>query len=147
MKKILLATDNSKQAEKAGEYAISTADLDGANIIVLYAIDTYYIYALPQKDLRDQMDEQLREEGKEAVEKFKSKIEEEKCAGKCKNVNFTTIVKEGKPSEVILKIAEEECVDQIVIGKSGKHRLEKFILGSTAEKVVRGAKIPVSVIA
>lgn len=147
MKKILLATDNSKQAEKAGEYAISTADLDGADIIVLYAIDTYYIYALPQKDLRDQMDEQLREEGKEAVEKFKSKIEEEKCAGKCKNVNFTTIVKEGKPSEVILKIAEEECVDQIVIGKSGKHRLEKFILGSTAEKVVRGAKIPVSVIA
>ncbi len=146
-KKILLATDNSQQAEKAGEQAISMAGLDGADIIVLYVIDDYYKYALPQKDLRDKLDEQLQIEGKEAVEKFKSKIEEEKCAGKCKNVDLITMIKNGKPAEVILKTAEEENVDQIVIGKSGKHGLEKFLLGSTAEKVVRNAKVPVDVIA
>lgn len=145
-KKILLATDNSKQAEKAGEYAISMADLGGADILVLYVIDTYYLYALPQPDLREQMDEQLREEGKEAVEKFKSKIEEEQCAGNCKNVNLITMIKAGKPADVILKTAEEENVDHIVIGKSGKQSIEKFLLGSTAEKVVRGAKAPVNVI-
>ena len=143
-KKILLATDNSEQAEKAGEYAISMAE--GADIIVLYVIDTYYIYALPQQDLREQLDEQLREEGKEAVEKFKSKIEEEQCAGNCKNVNLSTMIKAGKPAEVILKTAQEEGVDSIVIGKSGKHGIEKFLLGSTAEKVVREAKVPVNVI-
>ena len=38
VEKILLATDNSKQAEKAGEEAISMASL-GGNIIVLYVID------------------------------------------------------------------------------------------------------------
>lgn len=145
-KKILLATDNSEQAEKAGEYAISMAGLEGADIIVLYVIDTYYIYALPQQDLREQLDEQLREEGKEAVEKFKSKIEEEQCAGNCKNVNLITMIKAGKPAEVILKTAQEEGVDSIVIGKSGKHGIEKFLLGSTAEKVVREAKVPVNVI-
>lgn len=58
-KKILLATDNSRQAEKAGEYAISMADLDGADILVLYVIDSYYLDALPQRDLREQLDEQL----------------------------------------------------------------------------------------
>lgn len=145
-KKILLATDNSEQAEKAGEHAISMASLDGADIIVLYVIDAYYKYALPQKDLREQLDEQLREEGKEAVEKFKSKIEEEQCSGNCKNIKLTTILKEGKPADVILKTAAEENVDQIIMGKSGKHGIEKFLLGSTAENVVRGAKVPVDVI-
>ena len=145
-KKILLATDNSEQAEKAGEYAISMASLDGADIIVLYVIDAYYKYALPQKDLREQLDEQLREEGKEAVEKFKSKIEEEQCSGNCKNIKLTTMLKEGKPADVILKTAEEENIDQIVMGKSGKHGIEKFLLGSTAENVIRGAKVPVDVI-
>jgi nucleotide-binding universal stress UspA family protein len=145
-KKILLATDNSEQAEKAGEYAISIADLDGADIIILYVIDTYYMYALPQADLREKLDEQLREEGKEAVEKFKSKLEEEKCAGKCKNVNLIPMIKEGKPADVIVKTAEEENVDQIILGKSGKHGIEKFLLGSTADRVVKEAKVPVSVI-
>ena len=145
-KKILLATDNSEQSEKAGEHAISMAGLDGADILVLYVIDAYYKYALPQKDLREQLDEQLREERKEAVEIFKSKIEEEQCAGNCKNINLITMLKEGKPADVILKTAEEENVDQIVMGKSGKHGIEKFLLGSTAENVVRGAKVPVDII-
>ncbi|MCZ3364944.1 MULTISPECIES: universal stress protein [Methanobacterium] len=145
-RKILLATDNSEQAEKAGEHAISMAGSNSADIIVLYVIDAYYKYALPQKELREQLDEQLREDGKEAVKKFKSKIEEKKCAGKCPNINLITMIKEGKPAEVILKTAEEENVDHIVMGKSGKHGIERFLLGSTAENVVRGSKIPVNVI-
>lgn len=145
-KKILLATDNSEQAEKAGARAISMASSEGADIIVLYVIDAYYKYALPQKDLREQLDEQLREEGEEAVKKFKFKIEEEQCAGNCKNINLITMLKEGKPADVILKTADEENVDQIIMGKSGKHSIERFLLGSTAENVVRGAKVPVDVI-
>lgn len=144
--KILLATDNSEQAEKAGEEALSMANLSSADIIVLYVIDAYYLDALPQQDLRDQLYKQLMEEGKEAVEKFEKRIEEEQCAGRCKNVNLITQIKEGKPADVILKTAEEEGVDQIIIGKSGKHGIEKFLLGSTADRVVRGSKIPVNVI-
>ena len=146
VQKILLATDNSEQAEKAGEEALAMANLSGADIIVLYVIDAYYLDALPQPDLREQLDKQLRQEGKEAVEKFEKRIEEEQCAGQCKNVNLITMIKEGKPADVILKTAEEEGVDQIIIGKSGKHGIEKFILGSTADRVVRGSKIPVNVI-
>ena len=85
-KKIVLATDNSQQAEKAGEYAISMGELNGADIIVLYVIDSQYLDALPQADLREKLDEQLREEGKEAVEKFEKKIEEEQCAATAKTL-------------------------------------------------------------
>ncbi len=157
--KILLATDGSEQAEKAGEYAISTADFTGADIIVLYVIDTYlwgglhmhstdrsYLDALPQRDLREKLDKQLREEGEKAVESFKDKLEETQCAGKCTNVNLITMIKEGKPSDVILKTIEEEGIDQVIMGKSGKHGLDKFVLGSTADKVVREAKVPVNII-
>ena len=48
-KKILLPTDGSKQAERAGEYAVASADLSGVDIIVLNVIDTHYLDALPQQ--------------------------------------------------------------------------------------------------
>lgn len=146
-KKILLPIDNSEQSEKAGEYAISSADLNGAKIIVLHVIDTSYLDSLPQHDLRDKLDKQLRKEGKKAIDKFKMAIEDEKCAGNCKNVKILTLIKKGKPEDVILETADELGVDYIVMGKSGKHNLEKFIIGSTTERVVRGSKVPVNVIA
>ncbi|HML06415.1 MAG TPA: universal stress protein [Methanobacterium sp.] len=145
-KKILLPIDNSEASEKAGEYAISSADITGADIIVLHVIDTYYLNSLPQADLRESLDKQFRKEGKEAVQKFEKKIEDEQCQGNCKNINLISMIKEGKPDDVILKTAEELGVDHIVMGKSGKHGLEKFLVGSTTERVVRGAKIPVNVI-
>jgi nucleotide-binding universal stress UspA family protein len=144
--KILLPIDNSEQSQRAGEYAISAANINGAEIIVLNVIDTNYLNSLPQEDLRESLDKQLREEGKEAVEKFKKKIEDEKCAGSCKNVKLVTLIKEGKPDDVILKTADELEVDHIIMGKSGKHGLEKFLLGSTTERVVRGAKVPINII-
>lgn len=144
--KILVPTDGSEEAERAGEYAISTADISGADIIVLYVVDVDYLNALPQQDLRNQLADQLKKEGKDAVEAFKEKIEDKKCQGYCKNVNFITMIKEGKPADVILKTIDEEGIDQVVMGKSGKHRIEKFIIGSTADRVVRGAKVPVNVV-
>jgi nucleotide-binding universal stress UspA family protein len=144
--KILLPTDGSEPAERAGKYALSSADLVGADIIVLYVIDTHYLDALPQQDLRDQLSKELREEGKKAVEKFRNNLEESQCEGKCKNVNISIVIKEGKPAEVILKIIDEEGVDQVIMGKSGKQGFEKFLLGSTAERVVRSANVPVKLV-
>lgn len=146
MQKILLPTDGSKQAEKAGEYAISEAGLIGSDIIVLYVIDTSYLEALPQQDLYDELKKELRAEGKKAVEHFKKILEDNQCDGKCTNINLITMIKEGKPAAVILKTIKEENIDQVIIGKSGKHGLEKLVIGSTAERVVRSAKVPVSVI-
>jgi len=145
-KKILLAVDNSAPAERAGEYAITSTGMDIGDIIVLNVIDTYYLNSLPQSDLRENLDKEFRDEGKEAVEKYEKKIEDEQCAGNCKNIKLITMIKEGKPEEVILKIAEEEEVDQIIIGKSAREKIERFFIGSTTERVVRGAKVPVIIV-
>ena len=145
-KRILLPTDGSENAEKAGEYAISLADLSGADIIVLNVIDTYYLEAIPQPDVRESVDEELRADVQRAVERFEAKIEENKCNGKCQNVNFKILIKEGKPADVILKTINEEGIDQVIIGKSSKKGLERFLLGKTTDKVVKEAKVPVNVI-
>jgi nucleotide-binding universal stress UspA family protein len=145
-KTILLPTDGSKNALKAGQYAISLADISGANIIVLNVIDTYYLDAIPQPDIRKSLDKELRDDGKRAVEQFKKKLEESQCEGYCKNIQFKVMIKEGKPYEEIIKTIKEENVDQVIIGKSGKHGLERFLLGQTTENVVREATVPVNVI-
>lgn len=146
MTKILVPTDGSKQAAAAAEYAITNSDVFGADIIVLYVIDIDYLNALPQLDLRKNLEDQLWKEGENTVEAFKQKLEDEQCQGHCKHVNLIPMLKEGKPADEILKTAEEEGVDQIVIGKSGKHGLDKLILGSTTDRVVRRSKVPVNVI-
>ncbi len=145
-KRILVPTDGSENAERAGEYAISLADLSGADIIVLNVIDTYYLASIVQPDVRESVDEELRTSVKRAVERFEAKIEENKCNGKCQNVKFKILIKEGKPVDVILKTIDEEKIDQVIIGKSGKDGLERFLLGNTTERVLKEAKIPVNVI-
>ena len=69
-KKILLPTDGSKNAERAGEYAISLADISGADIIVLNVIDTHYLDSIPQPDVRESVDEELRSSVKQSIERF-----------------------------------------------------------------------------
>jgi nucleotide-binding universal stress UspA family protein len=146
-KRILLPTDGSENAERAGEYAISLADLNSADIIVLNVIDTYYLSSIVQPDVRESVDEELRASVKRAVERFEAKIEEKKCNGTCKNVSFKILIKEGKPADVILKTIDEEEINQVIMGKSSKHGLERFLLGNTTERVLKEANVPVNVIA
>jgi len=145
-KKLLLPTDGSEYSEKAGEHAIWIADKSFAEIIVLNVIDTYYLGKLPPLDLRNVLEENLWEEGKNAVKKFLEQLEKDQCDGFCKNVKLTTEIKKGKPAEEILKIIEKKNIDLVVIGASGKHAITKFLEGSVTERVVRSSKCSVLVV-
>jgi nucleotide-binding universal stress UspA family protein len=52
-------------------------------------------------------------------------------------------LREGKPYETILKVADEEDVGLIVVNLHGEHRTQQPLIGSTAERVIRGAHRPV----
>ncbi|MGZ7109444.1 MAG: universal stress protein [Methanobacterium sp.] len=149
--KILLPTDGSENADRAGKHALWIADVSGAYIVVLNVVELYDprmailpISTLPS--LNESLYEQLREEGKNIVEDFKKKLEEIKVKGKCKNVKLISEIKEGKPYIEILKTIEDEGVDLVVMGASGRHGLDRFMLGSVTERVVRGSTKPVMVI-
>lgn len=145
-KKILLPTDGSEYSEKAGEYAIWIADKSFSQIIVLNVIDTSYLRSIPQKDLELSLEDQFKAEGNMAVQKFSEKLEEKECDGKCKNIQIITLIKKGKPADEILKTIEEEEIDLVVMGASGKHGLNRLYPGSVMESVVRSARCSVLVV-
>jgi nucleotide-binding universal stress UspA family protein len=58
-------------------------------------------------------------------------------------VPITTALAEGVPYETINRLASELKADLIVINLQGKGMLERALLGSTAERVIRTATVPV----
>ncbi|MCX9082254.1 MAG: universal stress protein [Candidatus Methanoperedens sp.] len=48
-----------------------------------------------------------------------------------------------KPAKEILRLAEEQSFDLIVMGTLGKSKIEKILLGSVEDNVIRGSRIPV----
>ncbi|AIS32583.1 MULTISPECIES: universal stress protein [Methanobacterium] len=144
-KKILLPTDGSEYSEKAGEYAIWIADKSLSQIIVLNVVDTSYLRSLPQRDLELSLENEFQEEGNAAVQKFSQTLEKSQCEGKC-SIPMVSMIKKGKPAQEIVKTIEEEGIDLVVIGASGKHGFNRLYPGSVTESVVRLASCPVLVV-
>ena len=147
-KKILLPTDGSKNSEKAIEHALRIAELEDSEIIILNVGDSVYLTGLPEEDLITKSELILEEESQKIINHVKSIIEnmEEEKGFKIDHVKLTPRTEEGNAADVILKLSEKEDVDLIVIASSGKHMLDRFLLGSVTEKTVRHSTVPILVI-
>ncbi len=148
LQKILIATDGSKHSERASEAGIEMARLFQGSITALNVIDPSKVYGpmgdimLSSKlanDLIEGVRSSLRSQGEAATQRV---VERATLAG----VLARSLVIEGNPAEEIMKLAREESMDLIVLGSIGVTGLEKFLLGSVAEKVVRNSKVPVLVV-
>jgi nucleotide-binding universal stress UspA family protein len=87
----------------------------------------------------ESMYELLKQEGDLAI-----KYVEEKAQAQGLKIEGNLI--EGHPADEIIKYSEKNSVSLIVMGTLGKSGLDRFLLGSVAEKVVRNSKIPVLVV-
>ena len=151
-KKILIPTDGSENSKRANKHALWIADKSDANIVIMYVIEPHFpelatglpLSTLPTPD--EQFYEEIRNEGKQIIENFKQDLEDVQCKGICKNTNLKTIMTEGKPSNEIVNVLDKENIDLVVMGASGRHGLDRFVIGSVTERVVRNAKKPVMVI-
>ena len=144
-KKILVPTDGSKQAHKAAEHAIWIASMSNAEIIVLYVLDTSAFMGLPSESLLKRVKEMLENEGQRSFDvihdmslKYKEKLNNE--------IKLTFMCKDGHPARKIRETINEEGIDLVVMGTSGKHGIDRFVLGSVTEKIVRTASCPVLII-
>jgi|SRR5947209_6842556 len=57
-----------------------------------------------------------------------------------------TLLKVGNPAEEIIETASEGTFDMIVVGKRGRGAVQRFLIGSVADRVVRHASVPVLVV-
>jgi len=139
-RRILIATDGSKAAENVVDFGIEIARCSGAKVYAVYVIDISFLDSvLMDESWVKNAYEQFERVGRDAI----CCIEENaKAAG----VEATPILLKGNAAEKILDFAEDQKVDMIVIGSTGKSGVERFMLGSVSEKVVRNSKIPVLVV-
>jgi nucleotide-binding universal stress UspA family protein len=136
---IVIATDGSENTTKAISYGIEIAKLSGATVHALYVVDTSSFSTIPMDAGWEEMYEILRKEGGRAIYEVKER-------GEAAGVEVREVLWEGHPSTEIINFAENNDIDLIVMGTLGKTGLDRFLMGSVAEKVVRNSKVPVLVV-
>ena len=137
-KKILVPTDGSEFAKKAQKHALFLAKVSGAEIIAVSVTENNFVNGLPLDDEVYQLNQILNERSEENLKEFDDLNEYD--------LKITHVIREGSPARVILEVAQEEDIDLIVMGSSGKSGFDRFIMGSVADKVVNSAKCAVLVV-
>ncbi len=139
-RKIVAPTDFSDTSRAAVEYALEMV-AEGGSVTVCHVIDDvpltygYVGVAVPPPELG----QKLTEEATRELERF---VPADVPAG----VTVTRKVLHGSPFLGIVKLAEEEHADVIVMGTHGRTGLKHMLIGSVAEKVVRRSHCPVLVV-
>ncbi|WP_224269341.1 universal stress protein [Haloprofundus salinisoli] len=132
--RILLPTDGSEAAEAAVPDAFELAETYDAEIHVLYVVDTR---TLATVDLgAETVLSTLEEEGDAAVGRIRARAVD---AG----IDVVTAVEAGSPADIIVDYSADHDVDLVVMATHGRRGLDRYLLGSVAERVVRSADVPV----
>lgn len=133
---ILIPYDGSDEAEKGAAHGLELAAALGADVHGLYVIDLPGTpRALSLRDDEDEMREEYREYGEGVLDSLGDRAAEH-------GVGYTSKIRTGTPSEEVVDYADEEGVDAIVMGSAYRGKIGG-ILGSTMDKVVRTATVPV----
>ena len=143
--KILLATDGSEFAKKAGTHAITLAKKFNSEIFILNVIETSTYHGLGGEDIANELDKLLEKNGQSTINQFLEELQRE-CQGNCSNITFKSLIRFGNPYKEILKVIEEEEIDLTIIGNSGKSGFDRILLGSVSEKVIRHGKCTVLIV-
>ncbi len=129
---ILVPTDGSKGATGAVEHGLGIAEEYGATVHGVYVVEPVYV----MEARTEKLIESMRAEGTRAVEELADMAEQ-------RGLESVTEVRMGPPHRELLDYAEEHDIDLIVMGTHGRTGLNRFLLGSVTEKVVRLSNVPV----
>ena len=134
--RILLATDDSREAQLAATTAVDLANSTNSELQVVHVGElepTILAYTEEEpaqhvREARELLDEQVR------------RIEE--AGGTVKEAHLRL----GRADEEILQLAEEIGAGLIVMGSRGRGRIRRALLGSVSDSVVRHAHCPVTIV-
>ena len=139
-KKILVCTDFSENSVPARVLAIEFARELKAELILLHVVNSRLL-GYPTFADRVPLDMALVQQNIE--EGVAEELELLAADSRREVTNVTAFSRSGAPAEEIVRFADEESVDLIVMGTHGWAGVRHMILGSTAENVVRTANCPV----
>ena len=133
---ILVPTDGSVATERAIEHAIDLAGRYDARIHALYVADTSAYAAL--EGAGTAVVDTLRDRGDEAVGAVADAVE---SSGLSRGME--RVVRDGSPHRVILDYIDEADIDLVVMGTHGRQGIDRYLLGSVTERIVRSSPVPV----
>jgi universal stress protein A len=139
-KKILLCTDFSENSVSARRHATEYAAAFDAGLSILHVVNSSRL-GFPAFEVGVPFDLQEILKGIEDSVKKAFELMVQECGGMCRDVK--TYSRIGVPANEIVRFAQEESIDLIVMGTHGWTGFRHLILGSTAENVVRTATCPV----
>jgi nucleotide-binding universal stress UspA family protein len=130
---ILLPTDGSAGMEAVIDHAGRLAAEHGARVHALYVVDTASLSDLPVEGGFEGVSRQLNTEGDRALADVEERLD----------VPVERSLRDGSPAREIVAYATEEGCDVVVMGTHGRTGVDRLILGSVAERVVRSSPVPV----
>jgi nucleotide-binding universal stress UspA family protein len=132
---ILVPTDGSPGAVAAAEHAVDIADRYGATVHALYVVDVRMSPVSAGMD-EDEVRALFEDSDEEPTGRVRDLAE---GAG----VPAVEVLEVGIPHEVIREYVADHGVDLLVMGRHGHTGLERTLLGSLTERVVRTVDVPV----
>ncbi|MFB6138326.1 MAG: universal stress protein [Halobacteriaceae archaeon] len=126
---VVVPTDGSEGAVVAAERAVDLAATYDADVRALSVVDTRLSQASP-------LFGSFRSVAADAVEAVADLAAE-------RGLDASTAIVEGTPAAAIVGHAEEVDADLVAMGTHGRTGLDRFTIGSVAERVVRTAEVPV----
>ncbi len=149
VKKILYATDMSKNSSYAFLFATDMARRHDARIVILHVFEPIPPYAEVYTGITGEMERKQQEETVEDLKKHLQgfcKKAESQIGPPCVELVSKILVRRGHPPEEILNAANEETCDVIVLGTHGKGFLAHAFLGSVSNAVLHRTRKPVFII-
>jgi len=134
---ILNPTDGSQVSENATRHAIYLAKATAAQLVILHVVETSFAWYTAE--LYQQIVSELRDFGAEALQRAMAMAEEQGVTARSMSVD-------GHSGTAIVRIAESEGADLIVVGALGRSMVEEALVGSISQHVVRHAPCPVLVV-
>lgn len=137
MQQILVPVDFSEHSAAAVERAFSLAAESDAEVLLLHAMNLPPLAEAPSipADLR----KELERDEREAFERYCGDLRD-------RGLSFTSRLDERDASVAIREAARADEIQSIIMGSHGRRGLDRFLLGSVAERTLHGAPVPVHVV-
>jgi len=150
MKRILIALDYDPTAQKIAETGYDLARAMQAEVVLLHVVSDPVYYATRAYSPIMGFDGYL-ETGPVEMENIESLIKAsyqflEQTRRHLGDENIETRVVKGDFAESILSVAREEKIDLIALGSHSQKWLEKIVMGSVTEQVLKHSRIPLFII-
>jgi nucleotide-binding universal stress UspA family protein len=138
MQRILCPVDFSEFSDRAYEYALSFARHFGAKLFVQHVIEP--VVVLPRMYISPPLIDQIYAEQDAGAEE---KIHELTAKHSRNGVECEVVLQRGPVADSVLQFAEDQNIDLIAMGTHGRRGLDRIVLGSVTERVLRTAHCPV----